>query len=183
MQCSVRRDYTPSADFRTQTVLVTTLFQHSFWESTPCLQGCEYTLQGLWLVFLHSACRSVTVHSPSTAPDTSPAPTEMLTYSPIINQVHTHWIHREMWDFTLPVLNLALRQCPLMYKCTRVGRWHNLLRHWVGDPGYMGMNRVTAITVRYPAILCMDYSIVVVYNLHRHQRPVPLIPCLYDVGD
>ena len=41
----------------------------------------------------------------------------------------------------------------------------------------MGMNSFTAIT-----FICAAIHFPAVYNLWRHQRPVPLIPCLYDVG-
>ena len=51
------------------------------------------------------------------------------------------------------------------------------LSHWVGGPGDRDVNPVTAITFS-----CAAIHFSTVYNLHCHQRPVPLIPCLHGVG-
>ena len=51
------------------------------------------------------------------------------------------------------------------------------LRHWVGDPGNNGKNHVTAITFTSAAV-----NFPAVDKLQCHQRPIPLIPCLYGVG-
>ena len=59
----------------------------------------------------------------------------------------------------------------------RVREDSSVIRHGVGNPGHRGANPVTAITFSCAAIL---FSIV--YNLRRHQNPVPLKPCPYSVG-
>ena len=51
------------------------------------------------------------------------------------------------------------------------------LRHWDGDPGDSGMNPITPITFS-----CAAIHFLTVYNLQHHQRPIPVIRCLYGVG-
>ena len=58
-----------------------------------------------------------------------------------------------------------------------VGRHLSWLRHWVGNPRDWGTNDVTAIT-----FTCAANHFPAVYNLQHHQKPDPLIPCLYGVG-
>ena len=56
-------------------------------------------------------------------------------------------------------------------------QYERTLRHRVGDPGDRGMIPITAITFS-----CAAIHLPAVYNLQRHQRPVPLLQCLYGVG-
>ena len=47
----------------------------------------------------------------------------------------------------------------------------------LGYPGDNGANHVAAITLS-----CAAIHFSAVYNLQHHQRPVPLIPCLFGAG-
>ena len=52
------------------------------------------------------------------------------------------------------------------------------LKHGVGDPGERGMNAISAIKFS-----CTAIHFPIVYNLQFHQMPVPLIACVYGIGD
>ena len=58
-----------------------------------------------------------------------------------------------------------------------VGRSLSWLWHWVDDPGNRGTNPVTSLIFS-----CVAIYFRAVYNLQRHQRPLPLIQCIYGVG-
>ena len=86
-------------------------------------------------------------------------------------------ISRVQLDLTKSAIQILLSAIFVKIRQAGSGWGVSWLEHKVGDPGDRVQIPVTAITFSRAAI-----HFPTVYNLQCHQRPAPLIPCLYGAG-